>query len=155
MQAVLAIQAACPEIAQWTAWDYDRVARGEMAGWIAEDGPLRSGSSAGAQAGTTTGTSTGTVAGFLVARRVLTDLEILNFAVTPRSRHLGNGALLLQEALAWAKNFEATRAILEVRASNRAALSFYERHKFEVVGRRPRYYTAPVEDALLLTAPIH
>jgi len=38
VEAILAIQAACPEIAQWTAWDYDRVARGEMAGWVAEEG---------------------------------------------------------------------------------------------------------------------
>jgi ribosomal protein S18 acetylase RimI-like enzyme len=41
-----------------------------------------------------------------------------------------------------------------VRASNLSALRFYERHKFEVVGRRLRYYTAPVEDALLLTATL-
>ena len=64
------------------------------------------------------------------------------------------GAALLAEALKWAQTFQATQAILEVRASNLAALRFYERHKFEVVGRRPRYYTAPVEDALLLTATL-
>ena len=61
---------------------------------------------------------------------------------------------MLGEALKWAQTFEATHAILEVRASNLAALRFYTRHKFEVVGRRPRYYTAPVEDALLLTAAL-
>jgi ribosomal-protein-alanine N-acetyltransferase len=134
VESILAIQAACPEIAQWTAWDYDRVARGEMTGWIAEDGAV--------------------VTGFLVARRVSSDLEILNFAVEFDSRRCGVGAALLAEALQWAQTFQATQAILEVRASNLAALRFYERHKFEVVGRRPRYYTAPVEDALLLTATL-
>ena len=44
--------------------------------------------------------------------------------------------------------------MLEVRASNIAALRFYEHHSFEIAGRRPRYYTAPVEDALLLTATL-
>lgn len=134
MEAVLAIQAACPEIAQWTAWDYDRVARGEMAGWVAVEGPA--------------------VTGFLVARRLSSELEILNFAVQADSRRCGIGAALLVAALQWAQTFRATHAILEVRASNLAALRFYERHKFEVAGRRPRYYTAPVEDALLLTATL-
>lgn len=134
MESILAIQVACPEIAQWTAWDYDRVARGEMAGWIAEKGAE--------------------VTGFLATRRVSSDLEILNFAVEFNSRRCGVGAALLAEALQWARTFQATHAILEVRASNLAAVRFYERHKFEVVGRRPRYYTAPVEDALLLTATL-
>jgi [ribosomal protein S18]-alanine N-acetyltransferase len=134
VESILAIQAACPEIAQWTAWDYDRVARGEMAGWVAEEAAE--------------------VAGFLVARRLSSEIEILNFAVESDSRRCGIGATLLREALRWAQAFQATQAILEVRASNLSALRFYERHKFEVVGRRPRYYTAPVEDALLLTATL-
>ena len=142
VEAILAIQAACPEIAQWTAWDYDRVARGEMAGWIAEEV-----SDASAEV-------VAEVAGFLVARRLSTELEILNFAVESDWRRCGIGAALLDAALQWARRFQATQAILEVRASNLSALRFYERHKFEVVGRRPRYYTAPVEDALLLTATL-
>jgi [ribosomal protein S18]-alanine N-acetyltransferase len=142
VEAILAIQAACPEIAQWTAWDYDRVARGEMAGWVAEEG-----SEVAVEVAVE-------VAGFLVARRVSSELEILNFAVELDWRRCGIGAALLSEAMQWAQTFQATHAILEVRASNLAALRFYTRHKFEVVGRRPRYYTAPVEDALLLTATL-
>ncbi len=150
VEDILAIQAACPEIAQWTAWDYDRVARGEMAGWVATEN-LRVSSEVAAGASVEGGVG---VAGFLVARRVSSDLEILNFAVEFDWRSRGIGAALLGEALKWAQTFEATHAILEVRASNLAALRFYTRHKFEVVGRRPRYYTAPVEDALLLTAAL-
>lgn len=135
VEALVAIQGACPEIAQWTAWDYDRVARGEMAGWVAEEEAK--------------------VAGFLVARRVATDLEILNFAVRPDVRRNGLGAALLRAALDWGKSFHAGKAMLEVRASNLAALHFYERFSFQVAGRRPRYYTAPIEDALLLTAPVN
>ena len=135
IEDVLAIQATCPEIAQWTMWDYDRVARGEMAGWVDElDG--------------------GQIAGFIVARRVASDLEILNFAVRPGARRQGIGGALLGETLNWAKAFHAEKAFLEVRASNLAALRFYERHGFEVTGRRPRYYTAPIEDALVLSASL-
>ena len=70
------MQSACPEIAQWTVWDYHRVARGEMAGWVAEEA--------------------GRLAGFLVARRVSSDLEILNFAVREAERRRGIGAELLR-----------------------------------------------------------
>ena len=79
IEAILAIQAACPEIAQWTAWDYDRVARGEMAGWVGEE-----------ESG---------IVGFLVARRVVNEIEILNFAVSPDERGRGIGAMLLQDCL--------------------------------------------------------
>lgn len=134
VEGILAIQSACPEIAQWSMWDYDRVARGEMAGWVAERG-------------------SGAI-GFLVARRVAADLEILNFAVRPDERRSGVGGALLRGALEWGKSFHAEKALLEVRVSNLAALRFYERFNFQVAGRRPRYYAAPVEDALLLTAPL-
>jgi ribosomal-protein-alanine acetyltransferase len=154
VEAILAIQAACPEIAQWTAWDYDRVARGEMAGWVATQNSNVGAEIADEDAAELIGKGDVDVAGFLVARRLSTELEILNFAVESDWRRCGIGAELLTAALQWAQTFQATQAILEVRASNLAALRFYERHKFEVVGRRPRYYTAPVEDALLLTAPL-
>ena len=135
IEDVLAIQAASPEIAQWSLWDYDRVARGEMAGWVTES-------------------ERGEIAGFIVARRVANDLEILNFAVRPMARRQGIGAALLSEALRWGSAFSAVQAFLEVRASNLAAIRFYEQHKFQVTGRRPRYYTAPIEDALVLSAQI-
>lgn len=138
VESVLAIQSTCPEIAQWTMWDYSRVARGEMSGWVAEEG----------------GEFGGNLAGFLVARRIVSDIEILNFAVHPESRRNGTGSLLLQGTLDWARSLQSEKALLEVRASNIAALKFYERFGFLVNGRRPRYYTAPIEDALLLTASL-
>jgi ribosomal-protein-alanine N-acetyltransferase len=131
---ILAIQSACPEIAQWTMWDYARVARGEMSGWVVEKGDE--------------------VTGFLVARRVVGDIEILNLAVRLESRRQGTGALLLQGALDWGRSMQTEKALLEVRASNLAALKFYERFGFEVRGRRPKYYTTPIDDALLLTASL-
>ena len=72
----------------------------------------------------------------------------------PELRRCGAGALLLGAALDWGNSFRAEAAILEVRESNLAALRFYDRHGFHVMGRRPRYYTAPIENALLLIAPL-
>jgi len=133
IEDVLAIQSLCREVAQWTAWDYHRVAKGEMGGWVAERKAI---------------------IGFLVARRIASDLEILNFAVKPDARRQGIGGALLEEALRWAKSFDAQRAFLEVRVSNLAALRFYELYNFHTTGRRPRYYTAPIEDALVLAASL-
>lgn len=134
VESILEIQSASPEVAQWTVWDYNRVARGEMAGWVTPD-------------------ATG-ILGFLVARRVGGDIEILNFAVRPEMRRCGVGGALLRAALQWSVEIGAEKALLEVRASNAAALEFYERRGFQVVGRRTRYYVSPTEDALLLSAEI-
>ena len=43
-----------------------------------------------------------------------------------------------------------TRATLEVRRSNAAALRLYEHLGFSLSGVRRNYYTNPVEDALIL-----
>ena len=134
VDSILAVQSLCPEIAQWTSRDYSRVAHAEMAGWLADDENV--------------------VIGFLVARRIAGDLEILNFAVRPDSRRRGIGVMLLHQAFAWGKEFGAEKTLLEVRESNFAALRFYEHQGFEVVGRRTKYYVAPIEDALILSAPL-
>jgi [ribosomal protein S18]-alanine N-acetyltransferase len=129
VESVLAIQTNCREAAQWTSSDYTRAARGEMAGWVAENG---------------------SVIGFLIARRVGDDVEILNLAVNPNIRRAGVGTALLREALDWGEKVHAHKAFLEVRAGNAIALQFYDRQGFRPTGRRPHYYTAPVDDALLL-----
>lgn len=134
MEDILAIQQVCPDVAQWTAWDYQRVARGEMAGWVAGE--------------------SGQVIGFLIARQVASDVEILNLAVQADFRRRGVGSALLEAAIDWSRTFHAESALLEVRASNQAALEFYGRCRFQATGRRPRYYTAPVDDALVLTSKI-
>jgi [ribosomal protein S18]-alanine N-acetyltransferase len=134
VDAILEIQFACPEIAQWSAWDYVRVAHGEMTGWVAQEKEE----------------DAGAISGFLVARRIAGEIEILNLAVRPDARRRGTASELLREAFAWGKSLGATSALLEVRQSNIAALQFYERHGFKAVGQRKQYYVAPVEDALLL-----
>ena len=135
IEGVLAIQRDSPEIAQWAASDYERVARGEMAGWVAED-----------QAG---------IAGFLVARPLVEEAEILNLAVRQDARRRGAGSKLLSQAVEWSKILRLERLMLEVRVSNAAALTFYQRHRFRVVGRRASYYATPKkEDALLLDLPL-
>jgi ribosomal-protein-alanine N-acetyltransferase len=146
VESILAIQSACPEIAQWTAADYERVAQGEMVGWVSENPAFGRHPEERSEEG-----SLLNVNGFLVARRVASDVEILNFAVRPDARRKGAGVALLQTALHWARAFSAEQAILEVRSANQTALRFYEHHKFQISGRRRNYYNSPADDALLLT----
>ncbi len=56
----------------------------------------------------------------------------------------------MRRVLTEARRLGAVRATLEVRASNQAARRFYEAMGFAVTATRPRYYTDPTEDALIL-----
>ena len=70
--------------------------------------------------------------------------------MAPAQRGLGLGRQLISAWLSWAAGEGATEALLEVRASNRAALKLYGGCGFQVQGRRPGYYRNPEEDAILM-----
>ena len=93
---------------------------------------------------------TGPVVAYCAAWFVFDQLHINNLAVLPdwRRRHLAWA--LLDHVLRAGQSEGAVRATLEVRASNAAALALYGRAGFQIQGRRVRYYTNPVEDALIL-----
>ncbi|MGB9335188.1 MAG: ribosomal protein S18-alanine N-acetyltransferase [Candidatus Acidiferrales bacterium] len=146
VESVLAIQRACPGLAQWSQQDYEAVARSEMPGWVAvrekdSDDPAEA--------------TNATIVGFLVARLVAPEIEILNLGVDPTARRRGTGRALLEAALRWGAGNGAQKAFLEVRESNQAAIQFYEVRGFQMAGRRTRYYSAPVEDALRFSVSIH
>ena len=91
----------------------------------------------------------GEVEGFIVARGVGTEWEIENIAVAGRARRRGLGARLLIELLKRVRQAGARDIFLEVRESNRAARSLYEKWAFVETGRRKGYYHQPDEDAVL------
>lgn len=93
---------------------------------------------------------TGEVAGFVLARRIGNEGEILNLAVKPECRRHGTGNSLLRAALETLKNEAVGRVFLEVRESNGAAIEFYRQRGFERVGKRPGYYQAPDEAAVVM-----
>ncbi len=132
--AILRIQSNSPEAAQWSQAAYENLRQASQSAWAAE--------------------YHGHLAGFLVARVVANEMEILNFGVVPNFRCKGIGRALLQESLTWAAQNGASRAFLEVRASNATARQFYEAHGFASAGVRPNYYRDPDEGALLLTCPL-
>ncbi len=64
------------------------------------------------------------------------------------ARRKGLGKRLLQALLDAARETKSS-VFLEVRESNAAARALYENAGFEQTGRRPSYYTSPLEDAIL------
>lgn len=89
--------------------------------------------------------------GYVWCRFVLDEGEIGNIAAAPAERRRGVAAALLSALFAEAERRGAALIALEVRESNRAARSLYEKTGFLTVGRRKNYYEKPVEDAILMT----
>jgi ribosomal-protein-alanine N-acetyltransferase len=92
----------------------------------------------------------GAVVAYCAAWFIFDELHINNLAVLPSWRRRGVARTLLDHVLRAGRAEGATRATLEVRASNAPAIALYEGAGFTVRGRRARYYTNPVEDALIL-----
>lgn len=89
------------------------------------------------------------VVGFLVGRSVGAEWEIENIGVAGPARRRGLGSRLVGEFLDWVRAKGANAVCLEVRESNRAARSLYEKWAFVEAGRRRGYYRDPEEDAIL------
>jgi ribosomal-protein-alanine N-acetyltransferase len=81
---------------------------------------------------------------------ILEEAHITIIAVHPDYRCQGLGQLLLYALLWEARQHQLERATLEVKPSNQAALSLYQKFGFKEAGRRRRYYKDTGEDALIL-----
>jgi len=94
--------------------------------------------------------------GFLVAQHLAPEWELENIVVVHAARRKGLGRRLLDALLATARETNSISVFLEVRKSNAAARTLYEKAGFEQSGCRKSYYTNPLEDAVLyrLTLPM-
>ena len=91
-----------------------------------------------------------TVVGFVGTWIVLDESHITNIAVHPTYRKQGIASKLLEELLDYCKSQGCIAYTLEVRISNIAAKSLYEKHGFKQDGIRKRYYEDNNEDAILM-----
>ena len=91
----------------------------------------------------------GLLVGFLVWQETDFEAEVLQIAVLP-SYQGQKIATALFDFLPAAKEI-----FLEVRESNKPALLFYKKEKFEEIARRKAYYHAPMEDAIVMKREIH
>jgi ribosomal-protein-alanine N-acetyltransferase len=80
------------------------------------------------------------LAGFILARDLGDEVEILSLGVLPARRRRGIGAGLLDAVVAEAGRRRLRSVVLEVAADNAAARRLYVDRGFISAGRRPRYY---------------
>ena len=92
----------------------------------------------------------GNVVGYIGSQTVLPEADVMNLAVAPKGRRRGIAKALLTELTGLLHKAGVEMLFLEVRASNAPAITLYEGFGFIFVGRRPKYYVNPTEDALIL-----
>ncbi len=87
---------------------------------------------------------------------ILTDENgyIPRVCVLPAYRRRGVGTALMDAAEAAAIEFGCTDLTLEVRESNSAAIGLYESLGFASLGKRPGFYTNPIEAAIVMSRAI-
>jgi ribosomal-protein-alanine N-acetyltransferase len=144
--SILALEQQSATAGHWTEEQYRQAFRqegGRRLVLLAEDFP----STAAAQE--TRNRADTSISGFLVAQHLAPEWELENIVVAPSARRQGLGKRLLDALLAAARETNSTSVFLEVRESNAAARSLYEKAGFEQTGRRKSYYTNPPEDAIL------
>ena len=78
--------------------------------------------------------------GFAVLYSTPGELHLMNIAIAPQYQHRGLARYLLSRIQLQARREGATRILLEVRRSNRAAALLYEASGYRAFGTRENYY---------------
>ncbi len=91
------------------------------------------------------------VLGYIGVQEICGEAYITNIAVFEEYRKLGVGRKLLKTAIDNAKSRNCDFITLEVRESNKSAISLYESENFEVAGIRKNFYSNPIENGIIYT----
>jgi len=89
------------------------------------------------------------VVGYLCLLVLFEEAQILDIAVDPNQRGRGIARMLMDHAISVARENAAELLSLEVRISNVAAITLYDRCGFVRTGLRQKYYEGR-EDAILM-----
>lgn len=94
----------------------------------------------------------GGMLGYAVMMLAVDEAELLDIAIAAGHQRHGWGRKLLEEMMVLARRHEMHRMVLEVRASNAAAIGLYKSMGFTDIGLRREYYQAENgrEDAILM-----
>jgi len=94
--------------------------------------------------------------GFAIVQQIVDEVTLLDICLLPSQQGKGYGKLLLNAVMASAKASGAVVLMLEVRESNLAARTLYQKAGFIESGRRKGYYLIEggKEDAILMDLAI-
>lgn len=90
------------------------------------------------------------IIGYAVILQIYDEMHIMKIAVKNNYRRQGYGDILLSHIIDYTINTDAKQITLEVRVSNVAAQTLYKKYKFQLMGKRLKYYEMK-EDALIYT----
>lgn len=93
--------------------------------------------------------STGIIA-YVFLRILLTEMHILRIAVASDFQTRGVATWLLQRCFNLAAQKRADSVFIEVRPTNKSAITLYQKSGFQLLGTRPNYYPETGEDALVM-----
>ncbi len=130
---------ASGEVPQWSSSDYEKL--------LAEHGGRKRISLVVGSAGKIAGFAVAAGASEFDGTALEWELEMILVAPDVRKRRLGQK--LLSELMRQVSIAGGRKMLLEVRQSNGAARSLYEKLGFAVRGRRAGYYHFPEEDAII------
>ena len=95
------------------------------------------------------------VVGYFLCYYVLDECEIARIATKKEMRRQGIGQQLFEEMLSGCKDRGLEKILLDVRAGNKPAISFYQKNGFTVDGLRKAYYAGEnPEDAVLMSRDV-
>ena len=91
------------------------------------------------------------VLGYIGVQEICGEAYITNIAVFKEYRRSGIGRNLLKSAIDGAVSRNCEFITLEVRESNKSAISLYESEGFEIAGKRKNFYSEPTENGIIFT----
>ena len=80
------------------------------------------------------------IEGYLIARKIVDEYEILSLATDIDKRRKGIGGMLLNKIINKSKKEKIKRILLEVSLKNVAAIRMYKKFGFKIIGKRINYY---------------
>lgn len=90
------------------------------------------------------------IIGYICGWKFLDEFNITNIAVASEFQRKGFGNTLVRFIMSKLLDENCFKFFLEVRNSNLAAIKFYTKFGFSVIGFRKKYYHSPEDDALLM-----
>lgn len=93
----------------------------------------------------------GSLAGYMGMHIILDECYVTNVAVFHSFRRKGIGEALVKHCIRKSADENCSFISLEVRVSNTAAISLYEKLGFLAVGERKNFYSHPQENGLIMT----
>lgn len=87
---------------------------------------------------------------YVFVRMVMNEMHILRIAVAEGFQARGVATWLLEQCFKLAKRKNVFAAYIEVRPTNKSAVTLYRKSGFQTLGRRPNYYPETGEDGLVM-----